>query len=126
MYGQYARVELRKTPDMGMGVFALEPIGVGDLIEVAPAIHLTDKEAEHLVETPLNDYYFHHELEGGSLIVLGNGGMYNHKYPGTNVDWFTLGKNAMVYWAMEPIKVGDQLFIDYGESYWEGVEHEKR
>jgi len=51
-------VEIGPSERGGRGVFALEDIPEGDVIETAPVIVLPDKDCENAESTVLQDYLF--------------------------------------------------------------------
>jgi hypothetical protein len=51
--------------DKGRGLFCRDDIKAGDVIEVAPALILGEKDTFHTMPTLLGDYYFKPEISAG-------------------------------------------------------------
>jgi hypothetical protein len=108
---------VRDTPDRGRGVFAVEPIEAGELIEECPVILVEPEQVTALLATALDDYFFWWGGEGhGAAIALGYGSLYNHA--GQPNAWFVRkyeAKTIMVC-ALQPILAGEEITIHYSSS----------
>ncbi|WP_293165511.1 hypothetical protein [Okeania sp. SIO2C9] len=51
-------IKVKKTPNKGRGIFAVQDIPKGTLVEVAPAVVLPPEQLEILNNTKVLDYYF--------------------------------------------------------------------
>jgi len=109
------------SPVHGNGVFATRDIRKGEVIDRCPCIVLED--GWQRIQTVLHDYLYCWPKDGdGRAIVLGNGSVFNHDAK-ANADWVTdeAGRQC-IYSATRDIKAGEEIFINYGQDYWE-VEH---
>ncbi|MFA7662615.1 MAG: SET domain-containing protein [Patescibacteria group bacterium] len=106
------KTEVKKSKIHGLGVFALEDIAKGTVIEVCYMIPFPKKDIALIKKTFLNNYYFEW-LNGGGAVALGNGSIYNHSYE-PNAEY--LGnekKNITKFVAIKPIKKGQEIFTSY-------------
>lgn len=105
-----AMLEVKKSPIHGYGVFAVQDIARGDVIEEAPMLLPT------IYDKRLSNYYF--EFLEKSAIVLGYGCLYNHS-PQPNADYdYDQEKRLCIMTANRPIKSGEEIFIHYGENWF--------
>jgi SET domain-containing protein len=109
-------LEIRTIPNKGRGVFARKDFVPGEVIEHAPVIVGRAEEWEALEKTALADHYFlwgEEETLDQICVVLGYGSLYNHSYA-PNADWDRdLEKREMVFYAVEPIAIGQEITINY-------------
>jgi len=106
-------VIVKRSPKKGRSVFALKDFKVGDIIEACHVINITPKERKQCEKTILNFYIYPWRSTRSGAIVLGNGSIYNHSYH-PNADWKQNFKiDSMVYKAIEPIKKGEEITINY-------------
>ena len=104
----------------GYGVFANKDYKKDDIVEVNLYLSLIDNKTG--LEKYVHDNHLESESERKkSLLVLGNGSMFNHK-DNENVDaYYTLNYNKSngiyVYYATKDIKKDDEMFVNYGENY---------
>ena len=112
------RVEVRMTPSMGKGCFALEDIEKNTLIESAPVILVHNDTFRNLNEFnggvhKLSEYPFSWGRDGLCAIALGYGGIYNHK-PSPNVVWRpSYEHESLQYTTSKDIRAGEEIFIRY-------------
>lgn len=99
----------------GRGVFALEPIPEGAVVEVAPCV---DVPAEEVLG--LSEYVFNSHLPGTSRVALGYGMLYTHSFKPNLVTEHDA--SSIIFIALRDIKAGEELTHDYGTEYWEGRE----
>ncbi len=106
-------VEVKITPNKGRGVFALRDFKVGQIVESCPVINITPKERKQIEKTIFNYYIYPWRSTRSGSLVLGYGSIYNHSFT-PNADWKQNFKtNSMVYRAIEPIKKGEEITINY-------------
>ena len=101
-------------PNGGRGVFAEKDFKKGEVIEVCPL--LTDYK-KNFEKSKIKDYTFKSKFKPDQeVIVFGMCSMYNHS------DNFNVGHNQdpenMIYKASRDIKKGEELYVNYGEKYW--------
>ena len=96
-------------------MFATRPFAKGEVIETCPTVEVADAE----VTGRLNDYVFSSVKEGGVVLVLGHGMLYNHSAE-PNVEYVQDDEpDTIQFRALSKVLVGDELTIDYGEEWWE-------
>jgi hypothetical protein len=100
----------------GLGVFCNRDYDIDDIIEVAPVLRV---QSNYLFQpnNVLNDYIFKDPFdENYKLVALGFGSMYNHSDTPNLKYYYHNGK--MIYQAIKPIQIGDELYISYGTNWW--------
>ena len=106
-------ITIKNTPNKGRGVFALKNFKEGEIIESCPIIHVTPKERKVLEKTIFNFYIYPWKSTRSGSLALGYGSIYNHSYS-PNADWKQNFKTqCMVYRAIEPIKIGEEITVNY-------------
>lgn len=117
------KVEVRSSEIHGYGVFAIDKIAKGEIIEEC-----------HLLTIPFNlgtfdsflvNYKFNypsHEKVEQYVIPLGNGAIYNHS-DNNNAFWRTNKEHkTFEFVAQKDIEIGEEICTYYGDStYWETV-----
>jgi hypothetical protein len=98
----------------GRGVFATRRYVKGQLVERCPTVELPDSE----VTGRLDDYVYASVKDGDVLIVLGYGMLYNHS-ANPNVEYVQDEPSILGFWALRTVIPGEELTIDYGETWWE-------
>lgn len=128
LYPSARDIEVRCSPLHGNGVFANRAFQKGELVEVAPSLHILNREFElDGLCTTLNDYWAavegHDEL---SQLDLGFGAIYNHS-DGPNLERKKLKtlhcpraqRLGTGFFATRAIERGEELCHSYGQGYWE-------
>lgn len=65
--------------EKGRGVYSVEDIPKGEIIELCPVIILEKEDMNLIHKTALHDYYFIWQMDKGSAaLALGYGSLYNH------------------------------------------------
>jgi len=118
------KVEVKESPIHGMGVFAIEKIKAGEVIEECHLITLPFKPGEQAFF--LYDYKFNYPAEGEVeeyVLPLGNGCIYNHS-DNNNAYWRNHPSHkAFQFVAMRDINIGEEICTYYGgEEYWKLVD----
>lgn len=111
MFVKSSKTEIREC-EYGLGVFAVEAIEAGELVEVAPCVVVPYSE-------PCNQFMKSYCFadDAGVIVPMGYAGLYNHS-PDPNVNHQVFAsERAIVFQACRDIEPNDQLFINYGESY---------
>jgi len=112
------RVEVRMTPRMGKGCFALERIEKNTLIESAPVILVHRDTFKNLNDYnggthKLSEYPFSWGIDGMCAISLGYGGIYNHSV-NPNVVWRPQHEyESLQYTTNRDIEAGEEIFVRY-------------
>ncbi len=111
------RVGISTIPNAGLGMFANEDIRQGSLIESCPMLFV---EPAHLhVENPLWKYVFNSRCHypNKTTVVFGYCSIYNHsEHP--NVHYIQDCDRIMRLIAIQEIRRGEEMFINYGDHYW--------
>lgn len=124
---------VKKSNISGYGVFAIEDIKAGDMIEECPAI-LLDTTFSQNKDWVLSRYAFAWSanteitrVNGSTMtLVLGNGMMYNHDdLPNAYFVQDSCLKIFRLY-AISDIKMGDEITWYYGEEYSNRLREEKK
>lgn len=118
------KVEVKESPIHGMGVFAIEEIKAGEIIEECHLITLPFKPGEQSFF--LADFKFNYPAEGiveEYVLPLGNGCIYNHSDT-NNAYWRNHPTyKAFQFIATKNIKVGEEICTYYGgKGYWDIIE----
>jgi SET domain-containing protein len=82
-----------------------------------PAITLNDKDSVG----NMNDYVFSFNLED-NLVGFGYCSMYNHQ-DDPNANWEVINKDKIEIKVVKPIQKGEEIFISYGEGYFNYRKH---
>jgi len=102
-------------PNSGRGVFANKDFKKGEIIEVCPLI--TDYK-KNFSNSKIADYTFKSKFKSDQeVIVFGMCSMYNHSNK-FNVH-HTQDPENMIYTASRDIKNGEELYVSYGDDYWD-------
>ena len=98
----------------GRGMFCINDIAKGALIEICPVIKLPQKDIKPIDQTNLYNYYFLMEDEAfPACIALGFGSLYNHSHvPNAEVKIDAIDA-LMFIEAIKNIKAGEEIFLDY-------------
>jgi SET domain-containing protein len=114
------KIEYRKSPIHGLGVFAIDRILKGEVIEKAPVLSLPIEKGE--ITSLLIDYRFN--WPSGSeweeqVIPLGYASLYNHS-DDPNAYWYSVyDERIFQFVASRDIEVGEEIFTYYGDvNYW--------
>lgn len=119
------KVELGYSALQGRGVFAIEDISPGDIVERAPLVVMGFRMNYHK-DPAIWDYMFTNtcpcedcKKHGGHfLMVLGYCQMYNHQDDNIAEIRFDLKNQIADIVAIKQIKKGDEVFINYGPNYF--------
>ncbi|KIX10223.1 uncharacterized protein Z518_01304 [Rhinocladiella mackenziei CBS 650.93] len=112
-------VLVMNTPK-GRGVFAIQNIPTGTVVEVSPVLIFSEDEvAKHTQHTCLQHYTYYWPADSGrtmtQALALGLGSMFNHSIRAQNVGWKrNTETDVIVYTAIRDIKAGEELCISYG------------
>jgi len=100
-----------ESPGRGRGVYAARSFDPGELIEVCPTLQLTSKEFVRLCQTILNNYWYEGS-NGGVLIALGHGALYNHA-PDSNAEYRIPNDEMIRIFARRYIQADEEILINY-------------
>lgn len=108
----------------GYGVFTDEFIKAGDLIEECRYLKVLQKQTR---QPPLDDYVFQirwsateQEPAGDWVaLVLGYGMLYNHAKEHNAMYSRMTDREVFTFHAVRDIHPGEQIFINYGDEWWD-------
>jgi hypothetical protein len=112
------KITIKDSPLHGLGVFAVEDITAGSIIERCFYLVIYDDDLQST--NRLNDYLFTSPDDPNDyLCVMGCGMVYNHGDP-ANAEWqIDDDDNRFVcFSALCDIKAGTEILHDYGLDYW--------
>lgn len=118
------KIIVRDSTIHGRGVFAIEEIKQGDLIERCPMLKL-DFPSKYHCDLKILDYTFARPSDanwqdhGWDLyMIMGYGMMYNHQdIPNANIS-FDYNLNTADITAIRDIKPNSEIYISYGPMYF--------
>lgn len=137
--GHSRKVEVRRSPIHGYGIFAKEPIGKDELIEECRLLKLGHR-SNYNHDPVLKDYVWagkddgeQTKLHGASqYIALGFGSLYNHAdEPNTN-QVLNFETEVMTIKANQLIQKDEEIFLNYGKKYfmirnfWKNINQNKQ
>jgi len=106
------------TVSMGLGVFTLENIEAGTIVEISPVIVMSNEERKLLDQTLLHDYIFEWGAEKEQCCVaLGYVSVYNHSYKSNCEYEMDFEMRQISIKAVHFIKAGEELFINYNGDW---------
>ena len=107
----------------GYGVFATAPIPAETILEECHHLRLRKEDSSGLID----DYVYglepdddepEEESEYYSL-PLGWGSIFNHADKHNTEYWHDTDRDLIVFQTIKDVAAGDQLFINYGEPWWD-------
>ena len=109
-------IEIKQSPQKGLGVFATQKICKDEVIEITPLIELNTYQSSNV----LFDYRFYYPRNGNNriyVVALGYGSLYNHSNQ-NNADWRDCGPMEFEFFATKDIEKGEEIFIHYGTQQY--------
>lgn len=101
----------------GRGVYASRDYKKNEIVEKCPLV-IEDKP-RILEKTVLGDYYWaHQDNPKKGVVALGLCSLYNHSDDNNVDNYQDLKNDLMIFKANKDIKKGDEMFIHYGDNYW--------
>ena len=112
---------LDQTKGRGRGVFTVERIPAGTVIEIAPVIVMELADRQHLDKTLLHDYIFEWgKQKDQCCMALGLIPMYNHDYK-SNCEYFMdFDDSTIMVKTVRVIERGEELSINYNGDWNDG------
>lgn len=111
------RVEYSKKKNGSYCVLAKTQYAKGEIVEIAPVIFV-GPEAKAVPR--LKDYIFEIDRNKQTYgVVLGYGSLYSHSSTPNTTFAYNKQNRQMYFIAGRTINAGEELTIDYGDSYWE-------
>ena len=108
-----ARTYVADSPVGGRGVFAAEPIGPDEVVEVCPVLVVPAADLEALNETSLRDHWYGWGDDGDAAVAMGHGSFYNHADdPSCTYEVHDV-LDALVIRTVRAVEADEELTIDY-------------
>ena len=122
---QTTKIQVKKSPLHGWGVFATDDIEVGEVFEECLILKLPAKVGE--TNYILVDYTFGYPKKNPKhhVLSMGYGSFYNHSNT-PNAGWTDdTNKDTFKFYALRKINKGEEILIYYGgANYWaDGKSH---
>lgn len=110
-----------QTAVMGRGVFTLERIPTGTVIEISTVIVMSAADRLHLDKTLLHDYIFEWgKQQNQCCMALGLVPLYNHSY-NSNCEYFMdYDDETIMVKTVRIIKKDEELTINYNGDWDDG------
>ena len=106
------------TENKGRGVFTIQNIESGTIVEVAPVIIMSREERKLLDETLLHDYIFEWGRDKQQCcMALGYVPVYNHSYKSNCEYEMDFENETISIRSVHFIKAGEELFINYNGNW---------
>jgi len=110
--------------EYGFGVFTEAFIPSGTVIEEC---HWIKYRRDDVSSPIINDYVYEVAEEPAdngkkisyNALVLGFGSIYNHSFDNNAQYLYDEAKNVFVYQSVRDIEPGEQIFISYGNKWWD-------
>lgn len=103
------------TEKKGRGVFAINRLPEGEIIERAPVIVIADERRHSAGRSALDDYYF--EWGSDFAIALGFGSLYNHSHKPNAVFVCRHKRMCIEFVALRDILPGEEVTIHYNDCF---------
>jgi SET domain-containing protein len=109
------KIECKKSPLHGFGVFATENIEEGELIESCPVITVPFIEWKFVRYSKLVDYMFEwsQDIEKRIAYILGYGMIYNHSFDPNAFTKKDIEEGLFHFYARKNIKIGEEITHNY-------------
>jgi len=111
-------LQIKSAGKTGRGVFTLEQIPRGTIIEISPVIVMKKADRVNLDKTLLHDYIFEWgKLKDRCCMALGIVPMYNHSYK-SNCEYFMdFEEETISIKTVRLIEKGEELTINYNGDW---------
>jgi len=119
MYQLPFKTRIQQTSSKGLGVFAVNHIKQGEIIERCPVlvVNKSDKTSLYSQYDVLKNYTF--QWAEDIAVVWGHGSLYNHSNRANATYYRDLQFNTMIFQSLQDIAPGEEICISYGgEQYF--------
>lgn len=107
------------TEGKGRSVLATAAIAAGEVLETSPVLRLSNRDAEIIQPTQVEDYVFHWDEEGFSTaIVMGITSLVNHSSVPNAAFRVNKTDHTATLLAKRDIAADEEITIDYGVALW--------
>ena len=105
------------------GLFATRDYKEGDIIERCPTISV-DRDSQVNI---LNDYYYDSIESDKFLLSFGYCSLINHSKEKQNCTWEVIDNNNYIkMYAIKDISKGEELYVHYGDDYWNERDYKEK
>lgn len=107
----------------GHGVFTSEYIPADTTLEECHHLRIRKEDCSGIIDDYV--YSLESELEDSEedseyySLPLGWGSIFNHADEHNTEYWHDTDRDLIVFHTIKPVLPGEQLFINYGEAWWE-------
>lgn len=113
----------------GRGVFALEDLSKGEIIEICPLLEVAVDDVFALTDSLLGTYYFSFTDEPDKVaIALGYGSIYNHSYHPNSTYKKNSKDKTLEFKTIKAIKKDEEITVNYNrgepdsrDQLWEDI-----
>ena len=106
------------SPGRGRGVFTMDALAAGTIIEVSPVIVLSREERILLDQTQLHDYIFiWGKQETECCVALGYLSLYNHEYRSNAEYEMDFDMRTIRVTTVQEINKGTEICINYNGNW---------
>jgi SET domain-containing protein len=112
-------LRIAESAGRGRGVFALQEIPEGQIIECSPVLVMDGNARALLDETLLHDYIFEWQPEGRKhcCVALGYLSLYNHSFASNCEYVMDYEQQCMSIQTMRDVAAGEELTINYNGDW---------
>lgn len=111
----------------GHGVFATEPIPADTTLEECHHLRIRTEDCGGIIDDYVYSLAPENENSGTESEIeseyyslpLGWGSIFNHSDHHNTEYWHDTDRDLIVFHTIKDISAGEQLFINYGEAWWE-------
>ena len=97
--------------------FATKNYKTNEIIEVCPTLIMNNKQVSK--DNVIRDHFFKGKIGNNELLSLGYCSMINHSNDKQNCTWKISDKDDyIVIKAIKDIKQGEEIYSNYGNTYW--------
>lgn len=120
----YLYVKTSQIPNSGRGLFTAIDIEIDEVISIFKGEVLSDDEVKSRTESGDDDYFMN--LPNGDILDCKRTecfAKYANDAEGSNTGFrnnciISMNDDDVVLVATQDIKAGDEIFVEYGENYW--------
>jgi hypothetical protein len=109
-------VKIRKSPVHGRGMFSTRKLGRGTVLDRGYTVALDEVPGEQ--SEVVDRYAFDYDGKR-RCIILGMASLCNHKLDANAEIEIDENRGTYRLISLREIKRGEEIFIDYGEDYWQ-------
>ena len=109
-----AKVHVRRSPIHGRGVFAVDPLGRGSIVEACPALVLS---VDDIRDNGTLSFYVYDWGAERVALALGYGSLYNHSESPNAYAEIDHVRQMIIIKALRRIEADEEVTLNYGDDY---------